>query len=73
MQINIKTINRAINRKFHRPLKDGCIYNISKLDNEKRTKHNETISLLKQAHETLINVEYLSLIHIYRLDGLRIK
>ena len=40
MQINIKTINRAINRKFHRPLKDGCIYNISKLDNEKRVKRN---------------------------------
>ena len=40
MQINIKTINSAINRKFHRPLKDGCIYNISKLENEKRVKHN---------------------------------
>ena len=38
MHINIKTINRAINRKFHRPLKDGCIYNISKLDiNEIKT------------------------------------
>ena len=58
MHINIKTINRAINRKFYRPLKDGCIYNVSKLDNERRAKHNETISLLKQAHETLINVEY---------------
>ena len=65
MQINIKTINRAINRKFHRPLKDGCIYNIPKLDNEKRVKHNETISLLKQAHETLINVEYN--LNIYNL------
>ena len=65
MQINIKTINRAINRKFHRPLKGGCIYNISKLDNEKRVKHNETISLLKQAHETLINVEYN--LNIYNL------
>ena len=65
MQINIKTINRSINRKFHRPLKDGCIYNISKLDNEKRVKHNETISLLKQAHETLINVEYN--LNIYNL------
>ena len=65
MQINIKTINRAINRKFHRPLKVGCIYNISKLDNEKRVKHNETISLLKQAHETLINVEYN--LNIYNL------
>ena len=65
MQINIKTINRAINRKFHRPLKDGCIYNVLKLDNEKRAKHNETISLLKQAHETLINVEYN--LNIYNL------
>ena len=65
MQINIKTINSAINRKFHRPLKDGCVYNISKLDNEKRAKHNETISLLKQAHETLINVEYN--LNIYNL------
>lgn len=58
MQINIKAINSAINRKFHRPLKDGCVYDISKLEHEKRVKHNETISLLKQAHETLINVEY---------------
>ena len=46
-------------------MKDGCIYNISKLDNEKRVKHNETISLLKQAHETLINVEYN--LNIYNL------
>lgn len=58
MQISNKTINNAINRKFIRPLKDGCIYNVSKLDNEKKTKHNETISLLKQAHKTLINVDY---------------
>ena len=46
-------------------MKDGCIYNISKLDNEKRVKHNETISLLKQTHETLINVEYN--LNIYNL------
>ena len=58
MQISNKTINNAINRKFIRPLKDGCIYNVSKLENEKRTKHHETISLLKQAHKTLINVDY---------------
>lgn len=31
MQISNKTINNAINRKFIRPLKDGCIYNVSKL------------------------------------------
>ena len=58
MQISNKTINNAINRKFIRPLKDGCVYNVSKLENERRTKHNETISLLKQAHKTLINVDY---------------
>lgn len=58
MQISNKTINNAINRKFIRPLKDGCIYNVSKLENEKRTKHHETVSLLKQAHKTLINVDY---------------
>ena len=58
MQISNKTINNAINRKFIRPLKDGCIYNVSKLANEKRTKHHETVSLLKQAHKTLINVDY---------------
>lgn len=58
MQISNKTINNAINRKFIRPLKDGCIYNVSKLENKKRTKHHETISLLKQAHKTLINVDY---------------
>lgn len=56
MQISNKTINNAINRKFIRPLKDGCVYNVSKLENEKRTKHHETVSLLKQAHKTLINV-----------------
>ena len=58
MQISNKTINNAINRKFIKPLKDGCIYNVSKLENERRTKHHETISLLKQAHKTLINVDY---------------
>ena len=49
MQILNKTINSAINRKFIKPLNDGCVYNVSKLENERRTKHNETISLLKQA------------------------
>lgn len=34
----------------------GCEYNINKLNNEQRVKHSETISLLTQAHETLINV-----------------
>ena len=34
MQISHKYINNAINRKFIRPLKDGCIYNVSKLENE---------------------------------------
>ena len=58
MQISHKTINNAINRKFIKPLKDGCIYNVSKLENERRTKHHETISLLKQAHKSLINVDY---------------
>lgn len=58
MQISNKTINSAISRKFIRPLKDGCIYNVLKLENERRTKHSETISLLKQAHKTLINVDY---------------
>ena len=47
MQISNKTINNAINRKFIKPLKDGCIYNVSKLENERRTKHHETVSLLK--------------------------
>ena len=47
MQISHKNINNAINRKFIRPLKDCCIYNVSKLENERRTKHNETVSLLK--------------------------
>ena len=57
MEITNKKINNAINKKFIRPLKDGCIYNVSKLNNEKRAKHNETVSLLKQSHSTLLNVE----------------
>lgn len=58
MKITNKTINNSIKRKFIKPLKDGCNYNVIKLSNEKRVKHNETISLLKQAHQTLMNVEY---------------
>ncbi len=58
MEITKKNINNAINRKFIKPLNYGCKYNVSKLDNEKRTKHHETISLLKQAHKSLINVDY---------------
>ncbi len=58
MQITNKTITSAINRKFIKPLKSGCAYNVSKLENERRTKHGETLSLLKQANKTLINVDY---------------
>ena len=58
MKITNRMVNNAIKRKFIKPLKDGCDYNINKLNNEKKTKHNETISLLKQAHRTLINVNY---------------
>lgn len=58
MKITNKTINNAVKRKFIKPLKDGCNYNVIKLNDEKRVKHNETISLLKQAHQTLMNVEY---------------
>lgn len=58
MQITNKTINNAINRKFIKPLNCGCVFNVKKLKNERRVKHNETIGLLTQAHETLINVDY---------------
>jgi len=58
MEIMNKDFKNAINRKFIKPLKDGCNYNVSKLENERRSKHHETISLLKQAHKTLINVDY---------------
>lgn len=51
-------INKAIKKKFISPLKDGCNYNIAKLERERRTNHSETISLLKQAHKTLINVDF---------------
>ena len=57
MAKKLKTVNQAISCKFVRPLKDGCKYNISKLELEKRVKHSESISLLKQAHKTLLNVE----------------
>ena len=58
MEFTYKNINRSIKRKFINPLNSGCNYNIIKLDNDKLTKHNETISLLKQAHKTLLNVDY---------------
>lgn len=51
-------VHNSINKKFVKPLKDGCKYNISKLDVEQKVKHNETASLLKQAHQTLLNIEY---------------
>ena len=56
MQITQKTINDAIKKRFIKPLDAGCKYNINKLNNDQKVKHNETISLLTQAHETLINV-----------------
>ena len=58
MQIKLNVVDKAIKRKFIRPLNDGCKFNVNKLNNEQRAKHNETISLLTQAHETLINVDY---------------
>lgn len=58
MQIKQNVIDKAIKRKFIRPLNDGCKFNVNKLNNEQRTKHNETVSLLTQAHKTLINVDY---------------
>lgn len=58
MKITNKKIKNAISRKFIKPLNVGCEYNISKLEKEKRTKHDESISLLKQAQQTLKNVEY---------------
>lgn len=58
MQIKLNIVDKAIKRKFIRPLNDGCKYNVNKLNNEQRVKHNETISLLTQANETLMNVDY---------------
>ncbi len=58
MQINKKIVQTAIKRKFVRPLKDGCEYNVKKLEIEQRTKHRETLNLLLQANKTLNNVEY---------------
>jgi len=57
MQFSINVVDKAIRRKFIRPLNDGCIYNVNKLNNERRVKYKETIGLLTQAHETLINVD----------------
>ena len=56
MQVNLNAIDKAIKRKFIKPLNDGCKHNINKLNNKRRVKHSETISLLTQAHETLLNV-----------------
>lgn len=58
MQFSMNVVDKAIRRKFIRPLNNGCIDNVNKLNSERRVKYNETISLLTQAHETLINVDY---------------
>lgn len=58
MQIKLNVVEKSIRRKFIRPLNDGCNFNVKKLNNERKTKHDETISLLTQANETLINVDY---------------
>lgn len=70
MQISNKTINNAINRKFIRPLKDGCVYNVSKFENERRTKHHETISLLKQAHTTGDYTDFVKLVNELEIEML---
>ncbi len=59
MKINNNEINRAIRKKFIRPLNDGIKYNVNKLNIEKRVKYKETISLLMQAYATLSSIEYL--------------
>ena len=58
MQIKLNVVEKSIRRKFIRPLNDGCNFNVKKLNNERKAKHDETISLLTQANETLINVDY---------------
>lgn len=58
MQIKLNKIDATIKRKFIRPLNDGCNYNVLKLNNDRKVKYNETISLLTQANETLKNVDY---------------
>jgi len=55
MQVKLSIIDKAIKRKFIRPLNNGCNFNVNKLNNEQRVKHNETISLLTQAHYNLEN------------------
>lgn len=57
MQFSMKVVDKAIRRKFIRPLNDGCIDNVNKLNNDRRVKYKETIGLLTQAHETLMNVD----------------
>ena len=59
MKINNNEINRAIRKKFIRPLNDGIKYNVNKLNIEKRVKYKETISLLMQAYATLRTIECL--------------
>lgn len=59
MEIPIKKINKAIKKKFIRPLNDGIKYNINKLYKEKSVKHKETINLFIQAYNTLNNIDYL--------------
>ena len=57
MELSKNKISKIINKKLKKPLNDGINYNVNKLNNECRTKHKETISLLTQANMTLKSVE----------------
>ena len=56
MDYSKKTFLNAINKKFVRPINDGCRSDVNRLTNNGTISHQETIDLLKQAYTTLESV-----------------
>jgi hypothetical protein len=57
--LNNTKIEKAINKNFLRPLKEGNSKNIVKLNNHNNIYPNETVNLLTQTYYTLSNVHKL--------------
>ncbi len=59
IQINNKTLEGSIKRKFINPLKHGAKHNLHVIESNIIHKNKEALDLLKQCDKTLYNVEHL--------------